>query len=200
MFKYTFILLLLIVSSVAKAETNSDIADFLNSVVESFNDQNCAKYSSHFIETNRQKKRRDSGLYFASNDSNMSLKESHVLSEAELSAEVALAYSVKDSDYVSRVFLEKENGEWKISKEIIVKNESPYDETNDRIQISQTSSNSTSSNSYTSNPFSNRSSPPKQNCPGGRCGGPAAPFSTLKACRDYGFDPIPCRNGSCSTR
>jgi len=191
-------LLVCLIPSVSYA--NQEITDLLNNVVDSFNNQDCAGYSSYFVESNRQKKRRESGLYFASNDHNMKLKESHVLSEGDNAAEVAIAYSIKDSDYVSRVFLEKEDGSWKISKEVIVRNDSPYaDKDTQFVRGKQYQS-------YTSNPFSNTPLPPQQqsqnvqNCPGGKCGGPQAPFSTLKACRDYGFDPIPCRNGSCTIK
>jgi len=200
MFNRTAILFCLM-ASVCHAETNPEIADFLSNVVQDFNSQDCAAYSSHFVESNRQKKRRESGLYFASNDHTMKLKENHILSESEDSAEVAVAYSIKDSDYVSRVFLSKEDGSWKISKELVVRNESPYSDSDSDYQpVVQTGSRQV----YTSNPFSNRPLPPQnnnvQNCPGGKCGGPQAPFSTLKACRDYGFEPIPCRNGNCSIR
>ncbi len=182
---------------------NSEIVDFLNDVVNSFNEQDCAKYSSHFIKPLRQKKRRDSGLYFASNNSTMSLKESHVLSEGETELEVAVSYKLKsddqDAEFVSRIFLEKEEDSWKISKELIVSNKSEYD----LLATGQFQVVNNQAVSYTSNPFANQSLPPQpqqQNCSNGRCGGPQAPFSSLKACRDYGFDPIPCRNGSCSTR
>jgi hypothetical protein len=199
MFNRVLVLLpLFFMFSVVKAETNLEITDFLNSVVQSFNSQDCVAYASHFTEPNRQKRRRDSGIYFASNNSTMSFKESHVLSETESSAEIAVAYSVKDSDYVSRIFLEKEDGEWRISKELIVKKESPYEMNYDLPQTTQTTQTTPRSN-----PFANTSLPAqqtRQNCPGGNCGGPQVPFGSLKACRDYGFDPIPCRNGSCSVK
>lgn len=188
----------------SSAKADDSVSVFLNDVVDAYNSQDCSKYSSYYSESSRQKKRRESGLFFASNDAVMTLKESHVLNDDETSVEVAVAYSVKNSgsksDHVSRLILEKENGLWKINKEIIVKDGS-VPAYNDTIQVVQNQQAS-----YSSNPFANRSLPPQtaqaqpQGCPGGRCGGPQAAFSSLKACRDYGFDPIPCRNGSCSIK
>lgn len=178
---------------------NEDINNFLNNVVESFNNQDCVSYSSNYSSDTRQKRRREAGIFFASNDAKMSLKESHVLHEDKENAEVAVSYTIDGFDYVSRVFLTKEDGEWKISKEIPVRTESSKQYATTRIPERQSQTEV-----YTSNPFSssNTSLPPQNQsgCTNGKCGGPQAPFSTLRACRDYGFEPIPCRNGNCSIR
>jgi hypothetical protein len=189
--------------SICLGETqDSEATDFLNQVVDSFNNQDCGKYSSYFTESMRQKKRRESGLYFASNDASVSLKESHILSQEEERMEIAVAYLFKvdgqSSDLVSKIFLEKEGSEWKISKEVKIKNKNESD-----MFIAGPIATASTAAVYASNPFQNQGLPPQpaqQNCSNGKCGGPQAPFASLKACRDYGFDPIPCRNGSCSTR
>jgi hypothetical protein len=184
------------------AFAGEDPSLFLNGVVDSFNEQDCVAYSSHFVESVRSKKRKESGLFFASNDSKMILKEHHVLADEEQSMEVAVAYSIDNNDYVSRIFLQKENESWKIDREVLVKKPASEYASSDYSAPQNVRVASQNQVQPTSNPFSNRTLPPQQaqNCPGGVCGGPKVPFSSLNACRDYGFDPIPCRNGSCSIK
>lgn len=203
MFKFKFLILAIFPISAFAGE---DPSVFLNEVVDSFNNQDCLTYSSHFVESARPKKRKEAGLFFATNNSRMTLKEHHVLSEDEQFMEVAVAYSIDNNDYVSRLFLEREGDEWKIDREVFVKKPSS-EYANSSPDYSSPQAVRTASQpqqQYTSNPFANRSLPPQpqqtQNCPGGVCGGPKVPFSSLKACRDYGFEPIPCRNGSCSVK
>jgi hypothetical protein len=178
--------------------SDSDVGNFLESIVEAFNKQDCVLYSSYFTKENRDSARRKAGMSFAKDDINISLVEHHILDQVDETAEVALAYKVSSENWsgkvVSKVFLEKEGGAWKLTKEVTVQR-----------RIEQTG--------YFGQPVSNV--PPKvarnnnnaPNCQNGRCGvqpnfqiqatgcangqcGTKLPFNTNDYCKDFGLKPV----------
>ena len=84
------------------------------------------EYASFFSKELQSKARRDSGLFFAKNNAFFNLSEQHILSQEEDSAEVAISYEASGAETVSRVFLKRENGCWKVTKEVLVKTEKKF--------------------------------------------------------------------------
>lgn len=181
----SFLFLLVILTMFSAHAQSFNANSFLNDVVESFNNQDCLRYSSHFIKSIQSKKRREYGLFFAMNDSKMSLKESHIIFENDQKIEIFVSYSIDNNEFVSKILLDNEDGEWKINKEYMVKR--PQVDAQLNVQTPQ----------YASNPFKTGQT---QNCSSGSCSTPRIPFGSLNSCRDYGFEPIPCRGGSCGVR
>jgi len=165
-------------------EDDLDLKEVLERAVETFNQQDCKGYSSFFVEAVRNKKQRESGIFFAMNDCKMHLKESHVLARDEESAELAVSYEIDGRSVVSIVLLEKEGDYWKIAKETC-KRSPPMEQQasySPPIEVPVRQIDTQASGS----------------CAGGKCGTPGVPFNVLKYCRDYNLNPNRCSDGSCS--
>lgn len=183
-----FILVLFFITSFTFVfADDEDINSVLSKAAEAYSNEDCVEYSNFFVENIRQKKRREAGLFFASNTVKFSLDEAHVLYEEELEAEVAVSYSKVYSGFENKfssiIHLKKENGFWKIEKEVGIKS---LDQKQEYLATVQFSSSSQPSCDKGMCP------PQKSGCVNGKCSGPDIPFNTLQMCRDYGFNPIPC--------
>lgn len=194
--KNRFFFFFVLVFSITSFEAMGDIKDSLDGMVEAFNDQDCVAYSSYFTQSCKSKARRDAGLFFALNNATVSLEENHILVEDEAFAEVAVSYVLRTSDgsknLTSRLFLEKEDGSWKLKKEIFL---APKEKDASNRLASQ---RSFSSNPFVPNqPVTSNAPAQSQSCPGGSCS-PTNPFNVIQACRDFGLSPINCQDGSCN--
>ena len=177
--------------------SDSDVGNFLESIVEAFNKQDCVLYSSYFTKENRDSARRKAGMSFAKDNINVSLVEHHILDQVDESAEVAIAYKVSSENWsgkvVSKVYLEKEGGAWKLTKEVTVQR-----------RVEQTGYFGQPANNAPAKVARNNNNVP--NCQNGRCevqvqvqpsGGCAngqcgtrLPFNTNDFCRDLGLKPV----------
>lgn len=189
-----FILALIFATNFTLAFADENINSVLSKAAEAYSNEDCVEYSNFFVENIRQKKRREAGLFFASNTVKFSLDEVHVLHEEELEAEVAVSYSKVFSGFESKfssiIHLKKENGFWKIEREVEIKN---LDQKQEHFAIAQFSrSSSQLSTPQTTSCNAGTCPPQKSGCVNGKCSGPDIPFNTLQMCRDYGFNPIPC--------
>ena len=111
-------------SNLSTEETS--IRQTIEGVAKALNAQDCVEYASFFSKELQSKARRDSGLFFAKNNAFFNLSEQHILSQEEDSAEVAISYEASGAETVSRVFLKRENGCWKVTKEVLVKTEKKF--------------------------------------------------------------------------
>lgn len=175
---------------------NEEVNSVLERAAEAFSEEDCMQYADFFVENIRQKKRREAGLFFASNSVKLILNEVHIIYEDESKVEAAISYSRVGPDFENKysaiMLLKKENDDWKIEREFATKSlnqEQSYAvvyQDQSLIDLSNLS-NCASGQCSTTIPAQKKSG-----CVGGKCSGPDIPFNTLKMCRDYGFNPIPC--------
>ena len=155
------------------------IRQTIEGIAKALNSQDCVEYASFFSKELQSKARRDSGLFFAKNNTSFNLLEQHILSQEEDSAEVAISYEESGAEIVSRVFLKRENGCWKVIKEVPVKTENKFQQSYpERIPVQTTST--------------------PNRCGSNNTCGTSNPFNVTSACRDYGLSPVSsCSGGSC---
>jgi len=160
----------------------NEIKNCVENALDAFNQQNCGSYSSFFTKSCQEKVRRDSGMFFASNNASAKFKECHILTMSEDVAEAAIAYDLSPGgSKVSRVFFEKEDGIWRIRKELLVKQ--PEEQVASKGKT-------TTSNPFVGSRVQNNQQQPSQSqskCANGKCG-VRVPFNISEACKDYGFD------------
>lgn len=188
----TKLLFLTIVFVSQLAFANEEIREVLEKAADAYSNEDCVSYSNCFVESSRKSKRRQAGIRFSLNDkTSLSLKEVHLILEEADTAEVAVCYESNFGTISSLIFLSKEDGSWKIKNETNIKNlDAISSDSYSYTQVSsvpfRVDSSSNCSGGLCPTPVSSGG------CANGRCGGPNIPFNTLKMCRDYGFDPIPC--------
>ena len=155
------------------------IRQTIEGIAKALNSQDCVEYASFFSKELQSKARRDSGLFFAKNNTSFNLLEQHILSQEEDSAEVAISYEGSGKETVSRVFLKREDGCWKVIKEVPVKTENNFQQSYpERIPVQTTST--------------------PNRCGSNNTCGTSNPFNVTSACRDYGLSPVSsCSGGSC---
>lgn len=138
----SFIVTLILCSTASAAERvsmvdNSDstsIKDSVRSLVRAFDDEDLDSYESCFKETRRPNVRRKAAHLFADEDCSMELVDIHVIEDDGESASAAVKYKMAGSyasyTILSEVSFVKEEGEWKIDREMVKsKSQTPLDST-----------------------------------------------------------------------
>ena len=157
------LIFVLIIFKTFTLSANDDIRNALEKVAEHYSNEDCVSFSNCFVESLKNKKRRESAICFAHNDNlSLELLEHHIIKEENEDAEVAVRYILNEVNFTSILYLQKEDNFWKIKKETnIVNLDYVKSQEQSRIQSQIQSQQMISVDIFSDKPFSN--------CPDGRC-------------------------------